>query len=440
MKPIFGKVALSLGLTAFLFSAPVYAATPDKVDPADKTEIYRLLELFGDVFERVRSDYVEKVSDQKLVEAAIQGMLQSLDPHSTYMNKKTYSDMQVQTRGEFGGLGIEVTMEGGYVKVVSPIDDTPAAKAGLEPGDLISQIDGKTVQGMNLSDAVEKMRGKIGTDIKLTILRKGKDPFDVTITRDKIRIKSVRYHAEGDVGYIRITSFSQQTDDGVKEAFAKLNKEIGEKKVRGYILDLRNNPGGLLDQAVAVSDDFLDHGEIVSTRGRDHENAQRFQARPGDLARGLPVVVLINGGSASASEIVSGALQDHKRAILMGTKSFGKGSVQTIIPLGSNGAMKLTTQRYYTPSGRSIQAKGITPDIVVEQSKVEPIVHRPLRSEKDLPKSLPEQDGTGPKAPADDQSVSDTPKPDAKRPFDYQLTRAVDLLHGIAIYRQQAVN
>jgi carboxyl-terminal processing protease len=451
MKPIFGKAALSLGLATFLMSAPVSAATPEKVEKPDKTEIYRLLELFGDVFERVRADYVEEVSDEQLVEAAIQGMLQSLDPHSSYLNKKTYSDMQVQTKGEFGGLGIEVTMESGYVKVVSPIDDTPAFRAGLEPGDLISHIDGTTVQGLNLSEAVEKMRGKVGTDIKLTILRKDTDPFDVTLTRDRIKIKSVRYRAEGDIGYIRVTSFSQQTDDGVAEAFTKLNEQIGEKKVRGYILDLRNNPGGLLDQAVAVSDAFLERGEIVSTRGRVSDNAQRFHARPGDLAKGMPVVVLINGGSASASEIVAGALQDHKRAVLLGTKSFGKGSVQTIIPLGSSGAMKLTTQRYYTPSGRSIQAKGIEPDILVEQSKVEPLSHRPTRSEKDLLGSLrnenDEPESTQPEGQGSDAKKGDAPKDGAKdaqkqpdRPFDYQLVRAIDLLHGIAIFREHAVN
>ncbi|MEX2618217.1 MAG: S41 family peptidase [Alphaproteobacteria bacterium] len=416
-------------------SAPAFAAAPEKTD---KTEIYRLLEQFGDVFERVRASYVEEVSDKELVEAAIQGMLQSLDPHSSYLDKKTFSDMQVQTKGEFGGLGIEVTMEDGYVKVVSPIDDTPAHKAGLEPGDLISQIDGVTVQGLNLSEAVEKMRGRVGTEIKLMILRKDTEPFDVTITRDNIRIKSVRYRAEGNIGYIRVTTFSQQTDTGVQEALAELNEEIGEGNIRGYILDLRNNPGGLLDQAVAVSDDFLDRGEIVSTRGRVEENSQRFHARPGDLAKGLPIVVLINGGSASASEIVAGALQDHKRAIVLGTKSFGKGSVQTIIPLSGSGAMKLTTQRYYTPSGRSIQALGIEPDIEVTPSKLEPLVNnRPGRSERDLLGSL-RNENEGSQTP--EGTVEATESDAVEKPFDYQLVRAIDLLQGIALYREQAAN
>jgi carboxyl-terminal processing protease len=440
MKSIFGKTILAVGVVAYFVSAPAFAAAPEKTD---KTEIYRLLELFGDVFERVRASYVEEVSDKELVEAAIQGMLQSLDPHSSYMNKKTFSDMQVQTKGEFGGLGIEVTMESGYVKVVSPIDDTPAHKAGLEPGDLISQIDGVTVQGLNLSQAVEKMRGRVGTEIKLQILRKDTEPFDVTITRDNIRIKSVRYRAEGDIGYIRVTSFSQQTDTGVQEAFTKLNAEIGEGKIRGYVLDLRNNPGGLLDQAVSVSDDLLERGEIVSTRGRVEGNAQRFNARPGDLAKGLPIVVLINGGSASASEIVAGALQDHKRAIVMGTKSFGKGSVQTIIPLGTSGAMKLTTQRYYTPSGRSIQAKGIEPDIEVTQSKLEPLNNRPGRSERDLLGSLRNEDEGATKAPeaAKEEGAKEAEDSDkSDKPFDYQLVRAIDLLHGIALYREQVAN
>ena len=366
-------LAVVLPLLATVLTTIAIPAADAASDKTDKAEIYRLLELFGDVFERVRSDYVEEVTDETLIQAAIQGMLRSLDPHSSYLNKKTFKDMRVHTKGEFGGLGIEVTMEGGYVKVVSPIDDTPAHRAGLEPGDLISRIDNTEVQGLSLSEAVEKMRGRVGTDILLTILRKNVEPFDVTITRDKIRIRSVRTRTEGKIGYIRITSFTEQTTSGLKDAFAKLDKKIGADKVRGYVIDLRNNPGGLLDQAVSVSDVFLERGEVVSTRGRTEGNAQRFHARPGDLADGLPIVVLINGGSASASEIVAGALQDHKRAIILGTKSFGKGSVQTIIPLGRNGAMKLTTQRYFTPSGRSIQAKGIEPDILVEPSKVEPL-------------------------------------------------------------------
>src|SRR5271157_5139481 len=339
---------------------------------SNSTETYKQLNLFGEVFERVRAEYVDDVSDDSLVESAINGMLTSLDPHSNYLNTKNFNDMKVQTRGEFGGLGIEVSMENGLVKVVSPIDDTPAARAGLKPGDLITHLDGDPVQGMTLPEAVDKMRGLINTEIKLTIRREGKDPFDVKLTRATIKIQSVRSHLEGDnIGYIRVTSFNEQTDVGLNNAIKNLKQQAGAK-LRGVVLDLRNNPGGLLDQAVAVSDAFLDKGEIVSTRGRRSDDAQRYNARPGDVAAGLPLAVLINGGSASASEIVAGALQDHHRAVLIGTRSFGKGSVQTIIPLPAHGAMRLTTARYYTPSGRSIQAKGIEPDIVVEAAKIEP--------------------------------------------------------------------
>jgi carboxyl-terminal processing protease len=334
------------------------------------SDTYRELNLFGDVFERVRADYVERPDDSKLVESAINGMLAGLDPHSSYMDPKSFRDMQVQTRGEFGGLGIEVTMEDGLVKVVAPIDDTPAAKAGVMANDVITHLDDEAVQGLTLNQAVDKMRGPVNTKIKLTIMRKGADkPIEVTIVRDIIRVKSVRWHPEGgDVGYIRITQFNEQTTDGLKQAINDLNAQLGADKVKGYVVDLRNNPGGLLDQAISVSDTFLEKGEIVSTRGRNPEETQRFNARPGDMTKGKPVIVLINGGSASASEIVAGALQDHKRATLIGTRSFGKGSVQTIIPLGAgNGALRLTTARYYTPSGRSIQAKGISPDIEVLQ-------------------------------------------------------------------------
>jgi carboxyl-terminal processing protease len=334
------------------------------------SDTYRELNLFGDVFERVRADYVERPDDSKLVESAINGMLAGLDPHSSYMDPKSFRDMQVQTRGEFGGLGIEVTMEDGLVKVVAPIDDTPAAKAGVMANDIITHLDDEAVQGLTLNQAVDKMRGPVNTKIKLTIMRKGADkPIDVSIVRDIIRVKSVRWHPEGgDIGYIRITQFNEQTTDGLKQAINDLNSQLGADKVKGYVVDLRNNPGGLLDQAISVSDTFLEKGEIVSTRGRNPEETQRFNARPGDMTKGKPLIVLINGGSASASEIVAGALQDHKRATLIGTRSFGKGSVQTIIPLGAgNGALRLTTARYYTPAGRSIQAKGISPDIEVLQ-------------------------------------------------------------------------
>src|SRR5438876_4183955 len=336
----------------------------------NSTETYKQLNLFGEVFERVRAEDVDDVSDNSLVESAINGMLTSLDPHSNYLNTKNFNDMKVTTRGEFGGLGIEVSMENGLVKVVSPIDDTPAARAGLKPGDLITHLDNDPVQGMTLPEAVEKMRGLVSTEIKLTIRREGREPFDVKLTRATIKIQSVRSHLEGkNIGYIRITSFNEQTDVGLNNAMKNL-KQQADNKLIGIVLDLRNNPGGLLDQAVAVSDAFLEKGEIVSTRGRRADDAQRYNARQGDIATGLPMAVLINGGSASASEIVAGALRDHHRAVVIGTKSFGKGSVQTIIPLAGHGAMRLTTARYYTPSGRSIQARGIDPDIVVEAAKI----------------------------------------------------------------------
>jgi carboxyl-terminal processing protease len=336
---------------------------------AASAETYRQLSLFGDVFEKVRTDYVEKPDEAKLIEAAVNGMLTSLDPHSSYMDSKSFRDMQVQTRGEFGGLGIEVTMEDGLIKVVTPIDDTPASKAGILTNDIITQIDEDQVQGLTLNQAVDKMRGPVNSPVKLKISRKeSKDPIEVTLNRDVIKIKPVRSRAEGgDVGYIRLTQFNEQTFDGLRAAIDKLNADIGADKLKGYVLDLRNNPGGLLDQAVMVSDAFLDRGEIVSTRGRNPDETQRFSAKSGDLTKGKPIVVLVNGGSASASEIVAGALQDHKRATVLGTRSFGKGSVQSIIPLGGSGALRLTTARYYTPSGRSIQAKGIEPDQEVLQ-------------------------------------------------------------------------
>jgi carboxyl-terminal processing protease len=331
---------------------------------------YQQLDLFADVYERVRADYVEKPDDNKLVASAINGMLAGLDPHSSYMDPGSLRDLQVQTRGEFGGLGIEVTMEDGLVKVVAPIDETPAAKAGVMANDIITKLDDEQVHGLTLNQAVEKMRGPVNTKIKLTIMRKGQDkPIDVSIVRDVIRVKSVRSHNEGDdVGYIRITQFNEQTTEGLKKAISDLTSQLGSDKIKGFVIDLRNNPGGLLDQAISVSDAFLDKGEIVSTRGRNAEETQRFNAHAGDLTKGKPLIVLINGGSASASEIVAGALQDDKRATLVGTRSFGKGSVQTIIPMGADkGALRLTTARYFTPSGRSIQAKGIEPDIKVLQ-------------------------------------------------------------------------
>src|SRR5712672_4710359 len=415
--------------------------------PANSAETYKQLNLFGEVFERVRAEYVDEVSDDTLVESAINGMLTSLDPHSNYLNTKNFNDMKVQTRGEFGGLGIEVSMENGLVKVVSPIDDTPAAHAGLKLGDLITHLDGNPVQGLSLPEAVEKMRGPVNSDINLTIRREGQEPFDVKLTRAIIKIQSVRSHLEGNnIGYIRVTSFNEQTDVGLNNAMKNL-KQQADNKLFGVILDLRNNPGGLLDQAVAVSDALLEKGEIVSTRGKRAEEAQRYNARPGDIASGLPVAVLINGGSASASEIVGGALQDHHRAVLIGTKSFGKGSVQTIIPLAGQGAMRLTTARYYTPSGRSIQARGIDPDIVVEAAKI-------AKDEKPADKIAKAGDKPGDKK--DDKAAKTDDKKDEKSEStadqstidpasigtadDYQLARAVDMLRGIALFNGRLVN
>ena len=361
---------------------------------AGRAETYRLLTLFGDVFERVRAEYVEPVKDRDLIENAINGMLTGLDPHSNYMNAKSYRDMQVQTRGEFGGLGIEVTQENGFIKVISPIDDTPASRAGVKPGDLILALDGKTVEGLSLNDAVDKMRGPPNSGIKLTIRREGADkPLEMALTREVIHIQVVKSHLEGDdIGYVRVTSFSEQTDSGLRKAIADLKQQAGSK-LRGIVLDLRNNPGGLLDQAVSVSDDFIDQGEVVSTRARHPEDSQRWNAKAGDITNGLPMVVLINGGSASASEIVAGALQDHQRAILLGTRSFGKGSVQTVIPLTGGGAMRLTTARYYTPSGRSIQGLGITPDVDVASSREERPHFLPDR-EAELNRALTNSGGT----------------------------------------------
>jgi carboxyl-terminal processing protease len=394
---------------------------------AAASDTYRQLNLFGDVFEKIRSDYVDKPEDSKLIESAINGMLTSLDPHSSYMDAKSFKDMQVQTRGEFGGLGIEVTMEDGQLKVVTPIDDTPAAKAGVMAGDIIAAIDDEPVQGLSLNQAVEKMRGAVNTPVRLKIVRKGaSDPLELKITRDVIRIRSVRLRNEGgDVGYVRITQFNEQTFDGLKKAIEELNKEIPADKLKGYVIDLRNNPGGLLDQAIAVSDAFLERGEIVSTRGRNADETQRYNARSGDLTKGKPVIVLINGGSASASEIVAGALQDHKRATVVGSRSFGKGSVQTIIPLGSNGAIRLTTARYYTPSGRSIQAKGIDPDVQIlqdvpaelkgkDETKGEAALRGHLKNDED------ERGGSSAYVP-----------PDPKN--DKQLNYALDVLRGVKV-------
>ena len=394
-------------------------------------ETFRQLELFGDIFERVRAQYVDETTDKQLIESAINGMLQSLDPHSSYLNEENFRDMQVQTRGEFGGLGIEVTMEQGFVRVVSPIDDTPAARAGLEAGDFITHLDGETVQGLSLSDAVDKMRGRVGSDIVLTIRREGVEPFDVTVTRDVVRIRSVRSRVEGKAGYIRITTFNEQTAPGVEKAMADIKAELGDELI-GVVLDLRRNPGGLLDQAVKVSDAFLDQGEIVSQRGRNPDDSQRYNATKGDLAEGLPLVVLINGGSASASEIVAGALQDHKRAVIMGTESFGKGSVQTIMPIAGHGALRLTTAAYFTPSGRSVQKTGITPDIMVEQARIETTEGADGVRERDL-RNARDNEGIEQGDEGEESATSAAVQ-------DYQLLRALDLLKGIATYTVRATN
>ncbi len=402
----------------------VYGAPSSSANAAG-SETYRQLAIFGDIFERVRGQYVTPPDDKALVENAINGMLTSLDPHSSYLNPDAAKDMRVQTKGEFGGLGIEVTMENELVKVITPIDDTPAARAGVRAGDFIAEIDGEEVRGLTLNDAVEKMRGLVNTPIELTIVREGTDkPLKLTIVRDIIKVKAVKYRVENDVGYMKITSFTEKTFDDLQAAIEDIKSKIPNDKLKGYVLDLRLNPGGLLDQAVSVSDTFLDRGEIVSTRGRDPKDISRFDSRPGDLVDGKPMIVLVNGGSASASEIVAGALQDHRRATVLGTQSFGKGSVQTIIPLAENGALRLTTALYYTPAGKSIQGKGITPDIKVEQPLPEELKDRDItRGESDLKghiKGAEEGDqGSG--------SAAYVP-PEAKD--DIQLNYALDLLRG----------
>jgi carboxyl-terminal processing protease len=461
-----------VAIGAFAFRPDLVSAQSVTAEKTGDTNTYEQLNLFGEVFERIRSSYVEPVKDDQLVESAINGMLSGLDPHSSYMNAKDYGDMQIQTKGEFGGLGIEVTMQDGLIKVVSPMDDTPAAKAGMQPNDLISHIDGEPVLGLSLNQAVDKMRGEVGSSITVTVIRGSQEPFDVTMKRAVITLKSVRWEMQdNNIGYVRITSFSEQTDSGLRNAIAAI-KTAAKGELTGLVLDLRNNPGGLLDQAIAVSDEFLDKGEIVSTRGRNPDDGQRWNAESGDLLDGKPVIVLINGGSASASEIVSGALQDHHRAILMGTKSFGKGSVQSIIPIPNHGAIRLTTARYYTPSGRSIQAKGIDPDIIVEPAKIETQddlgkheadLRGALANPDDANKKAPEinsqpgnpqpgpesQNGEQPEkkdaAPANVQPGTNVDQSQQKPHVgsekiaitdpekDYQLARALDLLQGLAL-------
>lgn len=450
-------------------AAAVTAKPPAPTDAPDAatTEMFKQLSLFSEVMERVRADYVEPVTDEKLVEYALNGMLSSLDPHSAYLNKKNFEEMQTTTHGEFGGLGIEVTMEDGLIKVISPIDDTPAAKAGIQPNDLITHINGKPVVNLTLNEAVDKMRGEPGTKITLTLRRGGVSgkPFDVTLTRAVIHIIAVKWEPKQDVAYIRISKFNEQTQSGLDTAMDEADKKIGPKLI-GYVVDLRNNPGGLLDQAVSVAGTFLEAGkEVVSTRGRHKEESQSYSAKGGDRAHGKPVVVLINGGSASASEIVAGALQDHRRAVLIGTKSFGKGSVQTIIPISDAGAMLLTTSRYYTPSGRSIQQLGIEPDITVQPAKLEALEQSKGLREADLRGAISNDtlknggkdadanksggDDATAQQPADDSDEDDigVKKPDdkskdksGKKPeqFDYQLDRALDLIRGVHLFQSKA--
>lgn len=418
-------------LLAILLSCGV--ATADaaavKKTKAPETDTYELLNLFGEVMERAKLSYVEEVSDKKLIESAINGMLVSLDPHSSYLDEQSFKYMNEQTKGKFGGLGIEVTMENGVVKVVSPIDDTPAFAAGLKSGDYITHIDGEQVIGMNLNDAVDKMRGKIGTKVKLTIRRINAKPFDVTLKREEIKIQSVKSNIKAnDVAYIRVSSFTEDTDKMVEKALKKAQDQT-KNGIKGVVVDVRNNPGGLLDQAVSVSDLFLEQGEIVSTRSRNAEDTVKYNAKAGDITHGLPIVMLVNDGSASASEIVAGALQDHKRAIIVGEKTFGKGSVQTVIPLGNYGAMRLTTARYYTPSGRSIQAMGIVPDIEVKPAKVEVLENIGFgTSEAELQNALKNETQDAKNQAAAKNAV------DEDLTKDYQLSRAVDLVKALSLY------
>lgn len=417
-------VALLIGIT------PADAAKKESAVQEDPADTYEMLNLFGEVMERAKVSYVEDVSDKKLIESAINGMLVSLDPHSSYLDDQSFKYMNEQTKGKFGGLGIEVTMESGVVKIVSPIDDTPASAAGLKPGDYITNIDGEQVVGMSLNDAVDKMRGKVGTKVKLTIRRINEKPFDVVLKREEIKIQSVKSDIKAkNVIYIRVTSFTEDTDKMIEKAVKKAQNTLKDD-VKGIVLDVRNNPGGLLDQAVGVSDLFLNKGEIVSTRSRNVEDTVKYSAKEGDIANGLPIVVLVNDGSASASEIVAGALQDHKRAVILGEKTFGKGSVQTIIPLGKYGAMRLTTARYYTPSGRSIQATGIVPDVVVHPAKVEEIKNDFERSEAEFGNALKNET-------IGENQQNNLPVEDKDMQKDYQLSRAVDLVKALSIYKKQ---
>ena len=432
--------AAVLGLITSAFITLEIAKPSNANEASENKSTYEQLSLFGDIFERIREKYVEEVNDEDLIRAAINGMLTSLDPHSSYLPPSDFDQMKVQTRGEFGGLGIEVTQEEGYVKVVSPIDDTPAFRAGIEAGDLITAVDGQSLLGLSLDEAVKLMRGPVGSEIVLTIFRETiEEPYDVTIIRDTIKPLVVRHRLEGDTAYVRLTTFNDQTYRGLEKAIKEMTKEAGGiKNINGFVLDLRNNPGGLLSQAIKVSDAFLDKGEIVSTRSKHKGEGDRFNAMRGDLVKGKPIVVIINGGSASASEIVAGALQDHRRAIILGTKSFGKGSVQTIMPLQGNGAIRLTTSRYYTPSGRSIQAVGVVPDILVEPRKAseDDENSKKTRSEASLRGSLTKELSETDKKRLDEEEEKLNEKAKLQRE-DYQLSYAIDLLRGFSVLQQK---
>ena len=423
-----------------LFIFFIYAIIPLKPINADtnRQETYKQLNLFGDVFQRVQEQYVEEVTDKKLIESAISGMLQSLDPHSSYLSADSYKDMQVKTKGKFGGLGIEITMEDGVVKVVSPIDDTPAAKAGMMSGDLIIGVDGESIRGLTINESVSKLRGPVGSKVIITVVRGKKDPYEIEIKRDIINIKSVKHNIIKNIGYVRLTTFSDTTTSGLEKALTEIKKNIGNK-FQGLILDLRNNPGGLLNQSISVADAFLNQGEIVSTQGRNDDDTSRVFAKKGDLINGQPLVVLINSGSASASEIVAGALKDHSRAIIIGTRSFGKGSVQSIIPLAGNGAMRLTTARYFTPSGISIQAKGIEPDIIVEAGVTDlKKAKNDNRREENLRGALDKN-----KKSKETEIDSDSEKPLnplEKLLQDNQISRAVDMIRGISLFNKNELS
>ena len=425
-----------------LFIFFIYAIIPLKAINADtnRQETYKQLNLFGDVFQRVQEQYVEEVTDKKLIESAISGMLQSLDPHSSYLSADSYKDMQVKTKGKFGGLGIEITMEDGVVKVVSPIDDTPAAKAGMMSGDLIIGVDGESIRGLTINESVSKLRGPVGSKVIITVVRDKKDPYEIEIKRDIINIKSVKHNIIKNIGYVRLTTFSDTTTSGLEKALTEIKKNIGNK-FQGLILDLRNNPGGLLNQSISVADAFLNQGEIVSTQGRNDDDTSRVFAKKGDLINGQPLVVLINSGSASASEIVAGALKDHSRAIIIGTRSFGKGSVQSIIPLAGNGAMRLTTARYFTPSGISIQAKGIEPDIIVEAGVTDlKKAKNDNRREENLRGAL-DKNKKNKKTEIDSNSDSDKPlTPLEKLLQDNQISRAVDMIRGISLFNKNELS